>query len=108
MPGPYYEPGFESSEDIYRRIAADVVAELAPPPEPETVEYQEKAADAEFLVLEWLKSTKGGILTSKSLSGLGSKSFADMKPVRSIVRAQMGSYYSGGSLNKGYVGAFPR
>lgn len=112
MPGPYYDPGIgEPSADIYARIAAEIVAELAPPPDPETTEYQDKAADAEFLVLEWLKATKGGTLTAKGgiPSATGSKTFSEMKVVRSIVRGQMGEFYTGGSAaSVGYVGAFPR
>lgn len=109
---PYYDPATaESEEEHYLNVAADIVAELAPPPEPETLEYQDKAARAERLLLNWLTATKGGTLTAKGgiPSATGSKTFSEMKVVRSIVRGSMGEFYTGGSVaSVGYVGAFPR
>lgn len=112
MPGPYYDPNAgEPASDIYGRIAAEIVQELAPTPDPETTEYQEKASDAEYLLIQWLTATKGGTLTAKGgiPSATGSKTFASLPAVRSIVRSAMGEFYTGSTVaSTGYVGTFPR
>lgn len=85
-------------EEAYHEAAADAVQRFAPAPDPMPVPdtYSARAARAEMLIFNYLRQTKGGVLTGKSLSGLGSKSFAsDMKAIKSIVKDTMGTYYGG-------------
>lgn len=106
---PYYDPATaESEEQHYLNVAADIVADLAPPPDSETTEYQDKAARAERLLLNYLSSTSGASLTSVG-GRSGSLSFTQMEAVRNIVASSMSAYYTGGSVaSTGYVGIFPR
>jgi hypothetical protein len=87
-----------NTEDDYPIIAADEVARLAPPPDPLTEDYAARAARAERLLVNYLTQTSGGVVSAKSLSGVGSKTFspAAASIVRSIVRGAMGSHYTGG------------
>ncbi len=83
-------------EEAYHEAAADAVQRWAPAPvpmpEPDT--YSARAARAEMLVFNYLRQTSGGVVTGKSLSGLGSKSFAgDMSTLKAIVKDAMGLYY---------------
>lgn len=83
-------------EEAYHGAAADAVQRWAPAPVtiPVPDMYSARAARAEMLVFDYLRQTSGGVLTGKSLSGLGSKSFAgDMSTIKAIVKDAMGAYY---------------
>ena len=91
----YFDPGVlndpEATLDDYAAIAADAVQKLAPVPTPVPADYPGRAARAERLILNWLQSTSGGLLTSGGASGL-SAGFAGMPEVKAIVASSMGSY----------------
>lgn len=86
--------------DDYLIIAADIVQQLAPVPVPLPVPdtYSPRAARAERLIRNFLVQTSGGAVTSKSLSGLGSKGLASMSAVKSIVAGAMGPYSKSGKV----------
>jgi len=96
-----------SRQDRLLRTAERIVASLAPPPEEESVEYRTAASDAEIAVFAYMATTDENTTASKSLSGLGSKSYRSyQEAVRPIVRDAMGPYYGAGS-NVAYISAFP-
>ncbi len=83
-------------EEAYHEAAADAVQRWAPAPVPMPAPdtYSARAARAEMLVFNYLVQTSGGVVTGKSLSGLGSQSFAgDMGALKAIVKDAMGLYY---------------
>jgi hypothetical protein len=101
---PYFDPAnAESEQQHYLKVAADEVARLAPAPDPAEVDaatiadYEARAARAERLLLNYLTQTSGGVVSGKSLSGVGSRSFASeaRRTVRGIVRGAMGGFYVG-------------
>lgn len=98
-------------EEAYHEAAADIVAELAPAPDPLPVPdtYSPRAARAELMVFGWLKTTEGGGLTASSLSGVASESYAGMDVIQGIVARTMGSYYKSESSGSavGVVGPAP-
>lgn len=90
----YYDPATaESEEDFYLAVAEMWVQRLAPVPDPEPVDYADKAERAERLLYNYLSSTQGGSLTSVSASA-GSLSFAQKSEVKALVRSTMGPYYA--------------
>lgn len=96
---PYFDPVTAESEDAhYLKVAADLVQRFAPVPDPVPGDYAAKAARAERLLLNYLTSTSGGLLTSASISA-GSLSFADIKVVKGIVRTTMVPYYTAGQFS---------
>ncbi len=100
---PYFNPATaESEEALYLGVAADVVQQLAPAPDPVPADYPARAARAERLLLGWLRATRGGVLTSKSVSGVASKAYAKNPEVRALVASAMGPHYAG-AAGKGYV-----
>lgn len=86
--------------DDYLAIAADIVRDLAPVPSPLPIPdtYSPRAARAERLIRNFLVQTSGGALTSKSLSGLGSKGLASLPAIKSIVAGVMGAYSKSGKV----------
>lgn len=84
----------EATAEDYLAVAADVVQQLAPAPDPEPASYAERAARAERLVYNWLVSTKGGALSAKGgiPGATGSKTFASLPVVRNLVAGAMGAY----------------
>ena len=102
MPDPYYD-GSESEAELYGRVAAGYVQDLAPVPDPEPSDYAELASSAEYLVYNYLASTKGGALSGRSRSGL-SATYADMKRIKALIRPVMGEYYKGGKSGFRIVG----
>lgn len=81
----------------YLEVAAGIVQDLAPAPEPEPPDYAPKAARAERLLFRFLTTTDAGVLRSKNIGGEVSKSFNDDKQVRQIVADTMGSYFTSGA-----------
>lgn len=94
----------DARDEDYLEIASAIVQELAPVPEPEPDDYAPKARAAERLVFNWISSTSGGSLTSKSIAGTISFSFSDQKVVRRMVKGVMGDYYTGGTSGLRVVG----
>lgn len=113
MADPYYisETTLTAEEEIYLRIAANIVQRLAPLDTELTGEtlddYEVRAADAEYLVWTWLINTTGGSITSDSVAGL-SASYTQFAVVREMVSGAMGDYYvdAAGSANLGYIEDF--
>lgn len=105
MPDPYYSPpATDSGGGLYSLVAAAYVQDLAPVPDPEPSDYEEKAQAAEFLVYKHLRSTGAGIIKSQSARGL-SVSYADVGLPDSLIASVMGEYYVGrvAAHNTGYV-----
>ena len=89
LPGP--------RQDRVLRTAYRTVSDLAPPVP--TEDYRQAARDAEVAVVEYVLATQGGIVKSKSLSGVASKSFAGNEAVVSLVRNAMGGYFGSSSVS---------
>ena len=107
MAGPYYDPpSTDANADIYSRVAAGYVQDLAPTPDPETNDYMEKAEAAEFMVYNHIKATGGGLIKSQSARGL-SGSYVDIAQLESLIRPVMGSYFTGSAASLGYLEATP-
>lgn len=70
------------------------VQKFAPPPDPVTVDYTDRALNAELWIAAYLFDTGGYRSNTGSLGKLGSRSF-DVKgeAVQRIIRDNMGDYY---------------
>jgi hypothetical protein len=74
-------------------VAGWEVEKYAPPPNPVTTDYEDRAIACELLVAAYLFDT-GGYISGDSLSGVSSTSFdASGDAVREKVRNTMGPYY---------------
>lgn len=80
-------------------IAGWEVEKYAPPPDPVTVDYTDRALSCELLVAAYLFDTGGYRSNTGSLGKLGSRSFnVEGKAVREIVKSAMGSFYKGNAI----------
>lgn len=108
-----YYAGEEAEEldvAIVQGTAARTVQQLAPEPAETDEDYEEAAREAELLLGRWIWRSDGGALSSKSLSGVTSKSYAKFDDVRNLVSSAMGSFYKGapsGAGNVAYVSSYP-
>src|SRR5215218_9665664 len=86
----------EQKDEDALLLAASLVQQWAPVPDPLPEDYADLAAVSERAVARQIIAT-GGYITSKSLSGVTSKSFdLSLKTLKGLVRANMGVYYTGG------------
>lgn len=84
--------------------AARLVAHYAPPPDPVTTDYEDRAVDAELEVGRYLFNSLGGSLSSLT-SPEGGLSFTNLAAVMGIIAGTMGAeFYTGGSADVAKVG----
>jgi len=102
---PYYEIGDESPQELLGRVAARYVQDLAPAPNPVTPDYRKNAAAAEYLVLDYLMSSKGGSVTSVTV-GTASMTFKDIEKIEALIAPVMGEYFVGSSASADYNTAY--
>ena len=80
-------------------IAGWEVEKYAPPPDPVTVAYTDRAVSCELLIASYLFDTGGYRSNTGSLGKLGSRSYnVDGKAVRDIVKSAMGPFYKGNTI----------
>lgn len=109
---PVFDPDAAlTTEELYAELATDLVERYAPAPVPLPAPdtYTDRQARAQQLVYDWLTATGGGIVASKSLSGVGSRSYTSdaSQRVKNIIEETMGEWYTDGGSNVAYVGTFP-
>lgn len=92
----YYESAKnapESRQDGILRRAERRIAEVAPPPDPVTAKYTERASDTELAVFEFLFEHRPQFERENQLDA--SVVYADEQALLDLIRAEMGEFYVG-------------
>lgn len=113
MPDPYASPtqarDYYAGEDASgvtldnpMGMAADLVAQYAPAPNPVTTDYEDRALRAELEVGRFLFNSQGGSISSVGAEGM-TISFTNLQAILFLIQSSMGDYFSGGTSNVAYV-----